>query len=392
MTSSVPVRAGMAHCSELSRRWALATSDGVRADGSVAPSTVAAVGSEVWTVADDEIVVTDGAEVLVLQGLEPGTEVDVPGVGPVRTLERPPGERLATVCTVNDVHFGEVECGRIESLPEVGPVLSVAPGEEPYPEVMNRAACSAITEVVERGAAPWAVVAKGDLTATGSAAEHEAFLACYGGAFGDRLVAVRGNHDAAAGLSFASGSRIVELPGIVVILLDTVIPGGHRGWVDDGQLAQMDEVARQARLDDRVVLVLGHHHPWDPASRSRPDAYFGIHPDASERLVEVVARRPAIVATAAGHTHRNRVRRFPATGTVPHAEVASTKDFPGSWAEYRVHEGGVLQVHRRLVSPEALAWSERCRAMVGGLYPAYAAGGPADRCLAIHRRAVDSPA
>ena len=37
------------------------------------------------------------------------------------------------------------------------------------------------------------------------------------------------------------------------------------------------------------------------------------------------------------------------------------KDFPGSWADYRVFEGGILQVHRRISTPEALAWSERCR-------------------------------
>ncbi len=353
---------------------------------------MAAVAFEVWTVADDEIVAIDGEAVLVLDGLEPGTVVDVPGFGAVRTLDRPPGERLATVCTVNDVHFGEVECGRIEALAELGPVLSVAPGEVPYPEVMSRAACAAITETAQRSPVPWTVVAKGDLTSTGSQQEYEAFLDCYGGAFGDRLTAVRGNHDASAGLSFAAGPRAVELPGIVVAVLDTVRPGDHRGWVDDDQLAWLDELARQAGLDGRLVLVLGHHHPWDPASRARPDGYFGIHPDASERLVEVVARRPAIVATAAGHTHRNRVRRFAATGAVPHAEVASTKDFPGSWAEYRVHEGGALQVHRRLLAPEALAWSERCRALVGGLYPAYASGGPGDRWLPIHRRPVDSAA
>jgi len=345
---------------------------------------------EVWTVADDEIVATDGSEVLVLDGLEPGAAVEVPGVGIVRTLERPAGERLATVCTVNDVHFGELECGRIDALAELGPVLSVGPGEDPYPEVMSRAACAAITEVVGRSPAPWSVVAKGDLTATGRQEEHDAFLGCYGAAFGDRLVAVRGNHDAMAGLSFAAGPTAIELPGAVVAVLDTVVPGSHSGWVDEEQLAWLDEVARQAGVDGRIALVLGHHHPWNPASRARPDGYFGIHPDASERLVEIVARRPAIVATAAGHTHRNRVRRFPATGDVPHAEVASTKDFPGSWAEYRVYEGGLLQVHRRLLAPRALAWSERCRAMIGGLYPAYAAGTLADRCLAIHRRSVDS--
>jgi hypothetical protein len=67
-------------------------------------------------------------------------------------------------------------------------------------------------------------------------------------------------------------------------------------------------------------------------------------------------------------------------------EVACVKDYPGSWAEYRVFEGGVLQVHRRISTPEALDWTERTRVMFGGLYPDYAFGSLADRCFAITPR------
>ena len=81
--------------------------------------------------------------------------------------------------------------------------------------------------------------------------------------------------------------------------------------------------------------------------------------------------------------HRNRVRRFPATGDVPWVEVACVKDFPGAWAEYRVHEGGILQVFRRISAPDALAWSEKTRDMYGGLYEMYAFGSLADRCFPI---------
>jgi hypothetical protein len=62
------------------------------------------------------------------------------------------------------------------------------------------------------------------------------------------------------------------------------------------------------------------------------------------------------------------------------------KDFPGSWAEYRVYEGGILQVHRRISAPEALDWTDRTRAMFGGLYPAYSFGAMSDRCFAISPR------
>ena len=86
---------------------------------------------------------------------------------------------------------------------------------------------------------------------------------------------------------------------------------------------------------------------------------------------------------AAGHTHRNRVRRFPATGDRPWIEVACVKDYPGTWAEYRVFDGGVLQVHRRISTPEALDWTEKTRHMFAGMYADYAFGALDERCFAM---------
>jgi hypothetical protein len=118
---------------------------------------------------------------------------------------------------------------------------------------------------------------------------------------------------------------------------------------------------------------------WSPLSKSREARYFGINPDDSDRLIDLAARRPAFAGYFAGHTHRNRVRRFPATGDKPWVEVACVKDFPGTWAEYRVFDGGVMQVHRRISTDDALAWSEKTRAMFGGAYTAYAFGKLDDR-------------
>ena len=53
------------------------------------------------------------------------------------------------------------------------------------------------------------------------------------------------------------------------------------------------------------------------------------------------------------------------------------KDFPGTWAEYRVYDGGILQVVHRVSSPEALAWSEECRDLYSDFgvdYASYAMG------------------
>ena len=79
------------------------------------------------------------------------------------------------------MHFGETACGVVEGS-DTGPVFSVPPGAEPYPEVMNRGAVGEIAAVE-----PDAVVVKGDLTAMGTPAEYDRFVEVYQAAFGDRL-------------------------------------------------------------------------------------------------------------------------------------------------------------------------------------------------------------
>jgi hypothetical protein len=166
-------------------------------------------------------------------------------------------------------------------------------------------------------------------------------------------------------------------------MLDTSVPGKPSGNLTGDQVDWLDTLAADS---DRPVLVFGHHHVWRPGWDQRSDSYYGIHPDASERLVAVVARRRCILGYFAGHTHRNRVRRLAATGGVPWVEVSCTKDYPGGWAEYRVYDGGVLQIFHRISTPDALAWSEKTRHMFSGAYAEYALGLIQDRCFAIGLR------
>jgi 3',5'-cyclic-AMP phosphodiesterase len=364
--------------------------------------------AELMTVGTDEAVVTfrtdDGASVTTqvgdttvtttgpyhsagVTGLEPGTEytLAVDGASPgawlpsnFTTLERPPGRRLATIATANDVHFGEVECGRLGDLgeEELGPIMRSEPGEPPYPEVMNRA-------VIEEMLAldPDAVIVKGDLTDAGREHEFEAFLDAYG-ALGERMQWVRGNHEVKTDPHFAAGYAPypVHLDGVTLAVVDTVIPGTDRGELSASQVAWLDDLAASAT---KPVLVFGHHHLWNLDADHRSGTYFGINPDDSEALAAVVARRENIVGYSAGHTHRNRVRRFAAARDVPFVEIACTKDYPGGWAEYQVYEGGYTQVVRRLAAPEAMAWSEKTRHMFDGLYRDSALGPLADRCFTV---------
>ena len=145
---------------------------------------------DVTTVADDLVVVHDGTAARRYEGLTAGTEHTLDGVA-VRTLDRPAGEFHCRVATVNDVHFGETEAGRLDEAPGDGPIRRSDPDGPPYPETMNGAAVAEIAAVD-----PAAVIVKGDLSCDGERDEWDAFEACYREPFGERLHVVRGNHDA----------------------------------------------------------------------------------------------------------------------------------------------------------------------------------------------------
>ena len=130
---------------------------------------------------------------------------------------------------------------------------------------------------------------------------------------------------------------------------------------------------------------MGHHQQFTGTNRA-PD-YFGLHPDASDALADVIARRPALVAYTAGHTHRHRNRMLPSG--VPTIEIGCVKDFPGTWAEYRVYDGGITQVVHRMSSPEALRGASAavtCTATTASTTSTYALGTLDDRCFTIALR------
>lgn len=303
----------------------------------------------------------------------------------VTTLKRPEGELLCRFATVNDVHFGELAAGQIDNLSD-GPIRRQPPGDEPYPEVMNQCAVTEMSMID-----PAAVIVKGDLSLDGADDEWAAFERCYREPFGDRLHVVRGNHDAYRGQTAYAGDRSIELPGLTVALLDTTIPRATTGTISSDQTEWLDCVARDT---SSPVIAMGHHQQWipdvdDPESGTRRNPeYFGLHPDASDLLDDICVRRSNIIAYTAGHTHRHRRRQMLNSG-VASIEVGCTKDFPGTWAEYRVFDGGVMQVVHRMSGDAALRWSESCRGLYSDFgvdYEGYALGALHDRSFVIPLR------
>lgn len=319
---------------------------------------------------------------VVVGGLPPGTDVRITvstggrttTLG-ARTLTPPPGEELCRVATINDLHIGATAFGLRHGITE-------PPGTEPpHPE---RCARAAIAEAVAWGAQ--LLLVKGDLTDESTPAAWERLGRLLAGVPVPVLV-VPGNHDtgrrqeippdlgaSAVGIRLVHGVVIRELPGLRVIAADTTVPGWGHGRISHVAGAVVD-AARRARGG---VLVALHHHPqrfrfpwfWPPGIPG---------PQARRFLADLAAATPRVLVTT-GHTHRHR--RHVIEG-VTVTEIGSTKDYPGTWAGYAAHEGGIRQVVRRVDAPDAIAWTERTRRAVGGVWGLWSPGRLSSRCFTL---------
>jgi 3',5'-cyclic AMP phosphodiesterase CpdA len=242
-----------------------------------------------------------------------------------------------------------------------------------------------------REATAWSpdlLVAKGDLTQRGWRDEWARLGTLVEQHAPDvELVAVPGNHDTPIirevdphdGLALAKlrSDRflVVDLPGVRVLVVDSSMDARSGGTVAPHRAEVLDG-ARDAARDGRAVLLCLHHpfeqFPW-------PTKYPRCIPFPVTRrfLGELGRANPRVVVTG-GHTHRNR--RFD-VGPVVHTEVGSVKDYPGVWGGYVFHEGGVRQVVRRVMAPDAIGWIEYSRLALGGLWQFYATGPLRSRCF-----------
>ena len=333
--------------------------------------------AEVFAVEETAAQVTwrrGGAGSRVIEGLAPGRRFSIPlddgRTARGTTLVAPPGPELCRVATVSDTHIGGVGFGW---LPHAAP---------PDLRMHDRCLTAAIDEATAWGAD--LLVVKGDLTEGGRPAQWEAAAEILGRATVPVIV-VAGNHDirrlasdgsaalADVGIHARPGDVIVrDLPGLRVVAADVTVPGHHHGTLD-GTGAAIIEAAAGA---EGGVLVAMHHHlqrfgPWT----HWPPGITGT--EANPFLDALAAAHPASLVTS-GHTHRHRRRRH---GPVVVTEVGSTKDFPGTWAGYVVHEGGIRQVVRRVADPDCLAWTESTRRVFLGTWGTWAAWSLGARCF-----------
>ena len=320
--------------------------------------------AEIVSVSSTSVELFDGT-VYREEGLLPNTDYTRRDL--VFTTTPSIGERLARICTTNDVHFGETECGKFGGGPAQFWSL---PGERPYPTVMNE---SVVVDMAEM--APDVVVVRGDLTNAGEPEEYDEFLRLYEGTFGHDMVHVRGNHDGYTGRMFANSPvQIVDVPGVRIVLLDTGREFQSFGCISDDQI---DTTVAAARAATTPTIVMGHH-PLDVPGADLPAD--GVCGEDSERFARALTPVRSIVGYTAGHTHR--CKRYDFEG-LPLIETASVKDFPGVFGRYDVGTTGISYTVHRASSPEAVIWAERTRAMFDGFYGRYAYGHLHDRSVTL---------
>ncbi len=318
-----------------------------------------------------------------LDGLPPDTSLEltvrVPGGGReriegFRTLPPPPGRLLCRFATVNDLHVGERRFGLLRTMRRPAATLAGT-----YPMLCARAA---LDEALEWGAQ--AVVAKGDLTYLGRPAQWEEVGRLLAG-LPVPVDVILGNHDvgrrAADGRAELARHGIVvplepfsrDLPGIRLVLGHSAVPRHGRGHVSRAQRYQIADLLEKA--EGPAFLAL-HHYPQPYRL-----PYFyppGIPGPEAKALLDAVAAANSATLVSSGHSHRNRSRTH---GPLVITEVGAPMHYPGTWAGYAVHEGGIRQVVRRVAAQDAIEWTERTRRVLLGLWGRWAPGTRAERCF-----------
>jgi hypothetical protein len=312
--------------------------------------------------------------------------------GSARTHDAPSAAQVGSFATMNDLHFGESRIGgTLTEDHEYGdeapgfPVVRDADYDVPYAEFMNADAIAEINRLDVD-----CTVIKGDIADRGLPEQFETAARSFA-AFEKPHHPFLGNHDylelregrevdGYGILGAPPAPRSVDVGGWRLILLDTVIPGEHDGAFDQARREWLAEALEGSARDGLPTLLLSHHQPVPPERRNSFPNSIGMDPSDSVALFELLADAPHVVGMLIGHTHRNRIRRYPRTGDLPFIEVANPKDYPGGFAHYRLFEDGSFrQEVRRTPSTRALAHSTRCRGLFRGQYQHFTLGALEDR-------------
>lgn len=209
----------------------------------------------------------------------------------------------------------------------------------------------------------------GDLTDGGSAADYELLRDVLAPIRAPVLV-VPGNHDRRDALRRAFRDRLplrpagsldyeIEVPGLRVLALDTLIEGSPEGHLS---AAQLDWLESRLALPTEALTLIIMHHPAFPSGIASLDRLTLV--GGRERFGEIVAAHRGPLRIHAGHVHRPYqavwqgvacfVGGSPAfqhrLELAPFAPEPDTVDEPYAYFLHRIDGPDVVSVHARYVS------------------------------------------
>ena len=225
-----------------------------------------------------------------------------------------------------------------------------APGSLAYGRVdTNRFFDLAIAELVALAPAPDVYLLTGDLGDSGSPDEY-AVLAQGIARLGKPAYLLPGNHDERTALraAFPHSAYLpsaqpwlqyrVDLGGLALIALDTVVAGSPHGELDTARLDWL-----QAHLDTTTPTLIAMHHPPFATGIAHMDA-MGLLRGAGE-LEAILRRHHNIEGIVCGHLHRSIQARFANTFacTCPSPAHQLTLELrPDGPASFRMEPPGYL--------------------------------------------------
>jgi hypothetical protein len=323
---------------------------------------------------------------VLVESLEPGRQYSAELAGErrrFRTMQTSPGEELFRFATVSDLHLGRGERPYSGPLAHIGTHEHTSDRSHPIDRQLL-CATAAIDEALTWGAQ--LIIVKGDICEEGYDWIWDQAAELFRGV-PVPVVLLPGNHDTwklrhfdpevgatDRGLHLVRGVEHLDVPGLRIVLADSTL--NDTGW---GTLEpHADAVAELAGEVRHGVFIATHHH----AQRTAVPLFWphGIPGPDARGFARPVAAANGSVLVSSGHTHR--CRRRTVEGLV-WGEVAATNHFPGVWAGYTVHAGGMSQTVRRITQPDALWWSEHTRSVLWGVWALWATGTRSDRCFSL---------
>jgi len=251
----------------------------------------------------------------------------------------------------------------LERFPRVGGMLIaqisdchvVDPGN-PFADRFDSAAAlrSAVETINALELQPDIVLGTGDLVNDGTSAQYD-HLAESLAMLRAPFVPMPGNHDDRSELrrryshALPTGAMtdpidiVVDDHDVVIVAVDTTIPGSHEGTLSDVQLDWLDD---QLGSIDRPVVVAQHHPPM-ASGVGQMDTMCGF--DRGRAEAEVIARHTHVEAVICGHLHRSFQCRFAGTIAVvcPSTAGQLALELGGGGTRYTAEPTGFLLHHWR---------------------------------------------